>query len=140
MLLVDAILEQHSTSIRTRRTFREQEFFFQGHYPQFPLVPGVLLCEAALQSGAILMSRRSSATTAKTQIPVATRLNNVKFKQGVLPGDTIEVQVEITEELANAVFMTGTIWKQSRLVARLEFACALAELAAIALPHGGGPS
>ena len=52
MLLLDEIVEQTQDSIICRKTFRENEFFFQGHYPDFPIVPGVILCESAMQAGA----------------------------------------------------------------------------------------
>src|SRR5438874_10764042 len=87
-LLVDEIVEQTDARILCRKTFTGDEFFFAGHYPGFPLVPGVLLCEAAMQAGAILLSRHLSAET--KGVPVATRMNDVKFKQMVRPGDTIE--------------------------------------------------
>ena len=57
MLLVDEVVRQSEDSITCRKTFSADEFFFQGHYPGHPLVPGVILCESAMQAGAILLSR-----------------------------------------------------------------------------------
>ncbi len=57
MLLVDEIVEQSENRIVCRKTFGPNDFFVQGHFPGFPLVPGVILCECCLQSGAILLSR-----------------------------------------------------------------------------------
>ena len=56
-LLVDEILEWEPSRIVCAKIFSGGEEFFAGHYPGFPLVPGVLLCEAAMQCGAILLSR-----------------------------------------------------------------------------------
>ena len=77
MLLVDEIAEQSEDAIVCLKTFQPDEYFFQGHYPGYPLVPGVILCESAMQAGAILLA---SHLEGKQGVPVATRMNNVKFK------------------------------------------------------------
>ena len=53
-LLVDEIVEQSDNRIVCRKRFTGDEFWYRGHYPQFPLTPGVLLVEAAMQAGAVL--------------------------------------------------------------------------------------
>lgn len=123
MLLVDEIVEQSENHILCKKTFREEEYFTQGHFPDFPLVPGVILCECALQSGAILLSEKTPQTDF---VPVATRLDNVKFKQMVRPGDTVEIAVTLNEVVSTAYFMTGKITVNGKLAARLDFACSVA--------------
>ncbi len=59
-------------------------------------------------------------------MPVATRMNDVRFKRMVKPGETIEIEVELTERLADAFFLTGKVTCGGKLAARLEFACTLA--------------
>ena len=120
MLLVDEIVEQSEDAIHCKKTFLADEFFVQGHFPQFPLVPGVILCECALQAGAILLSTKMDQADA---VPVATRLDSVKFKNMVRPGDTVEIEVKLNESLANAYFMTGRVTNGGKLAARLDFAC-----------------
>ena len=124
MLLVDRILERAERRILCEKTFRPDEYFFQGHYPDFPLVPGVILCEAAMQAGAILLNQFLQAGEG---IPVATRLQDVKFKKMIRPGDTIQMEVELTERLADAFFMTAKVTCTGKLAVRFEFACALAQ-------------
>ena len=119
MLLVDEVVEKSSTHIVTRKTFRNDEFFTQGHYPGNPIVPGIILCEVGMQSGAILLSQ-----FAGVGVPVATRMNDVRFRQMVRPGDTVEVHVELIEQLANAFFMKAKMTRQGKQVMRFEFACA----------------
>lgn len=123
MLLVDEILEQTEDFIRCRKRFRPDEFFFQGHYPERPLVPGVILCEAAMQAGAILLARFVSDTDG---IPVATRMNQVKFRRMVVPNEEIEMKVTLTERLADAFFLQAQVTCEGKTAARFEFACTIA--------------
>lgn len=99
---------------------------FRGHYPQFPILPGVLQCEAAFQAAAILIAETQSPADGK--VPVATRLNNVKFRRPVRPGETLEIEVRLTERLADAYFLTGHVRVEGRTATRLEFACTAATL------------
>ncbi len=123
MLLVDRIIERDEKHIVCAKTFRPDEYFFQGHYPGFPLVPGVILCEAAMQAGAILLSQFVQAGEG---VPVATRLNDVKFKKMIRPGDTIQMEAQLTERLADAFFLTAKVTCEGKLAVRFEFACAMA--------------
>jgi len=123
MLLVDEIVEQSEDEIVCRKTFRDDEYFFQGHYPGFPLVPGVILCESGMQAGAILLSQFVKEGGG---VPVATRLGDVKFKKMVRPGDVIEMQVTLNERLADAFFLTARVTSGGKLAARFDFACTLA--------------
>lgn len=123
MLLVDEIVEQSENTIHCRKTFREDEYFFQGHYPDYPLVPGVILCEATMQAGAIMLSRFVEDGGG---VPVATRMNDVKFKKMIRPGDTVDMQVELVERVSDAFFMKGKVTCEGKLAMRFDFACTLA--------------
>ena len=126
-LLLDEIVEWQHQRIRCRKTFAGSEDFYQGHYPGFPLTPGVLLCEAAMQAGAVLLSRHLPAD--RGGVPVATRMNDVRFKQMVRPGDTIEIEVELVERLADAFFLKAKVTCGGKVAVRFEFACTMAPLA-----------
>lgn len=123
-LLVDEIVEQAETRIVCTKTFQGDEEFFAGHYPGFPLVPGVLLCEAAMQCGAILLARHMSASPGK--VPVATRMNDVRFKRIVRPGETIRMEVDLSERLADAFFLKAKVTVAGQVAVRFEFACTAA--------------
>ena len=129
-LLIDEIVSQDENRIVCRKTFSGKEYFYAGHYPNFPLTPGVLLCEACLQAGAVLLSKQSAVSNAEPnapkKMPVATRMNDVRFKKMVRPGDTIEIDITLTERLADAFFMTGKVTVGGKLAARLDFACTMA--------------
>jgi len=123
MLLVDEIVEQTDDTILCRKTFRDDEFFFQGHYPDYPLTPGVILVESAMQAGAILLSAQASEAT--DAVPVATRLNDVKFKKMVRPGDTIEHHITLNERVSDAFFLTAKVKVDGKLAVRFDFACTM---------------
>jgi len=123
MLLVDQVVEQTEKMILCRKTFSPSDFFVQGHFPNYPLVPGVILCECCLQSGAILLSQ---FTPKEGAVPVATRLDNVKFKRMVRPGETIQMEVTLNDVVSTAYFMTGKVTVDGKLAARLDFACTVA--------------
>ncbi len=124
-LLVDEILEQDPRRIVCTKTFTGKEDFFAGHYPGCPVVPGVLLCEAAMQAGAILLADHLAAVPGR--VPVATRMNDVRFKRLVLPGDTVRLEVELVDRLADAFFLRAKVTVRDQVAARLEFACTAAE-------------
>ena len=124
-LLIDEIVEQTDTRIVCRKTFSGDEFWYQGHYPNFPVTPGVLLCEAAMQAGAVLLSRQ--ITEQPGMVPVATRAGHVQFKKMVFPGDTIEIEVELLDRLAAAYFLKGRVTVDGKVAMRLDFACTLTE-------------
>ena len=124
-LLVDEILEESDAKIVGTKRFTGEEDFFKGHYPDFPLVPGVLLCEAAMQCGAVLLSRFVSDGNKK--VPVATRMNDIRFKRMVRPGEMIRMEIELTERLADAFFLKAKVTVENQVAVRFEFACTLAE-------------
>jgi 3-hydroxyacyl-[acyl-carrier-protein] dehydratase len=126
MLLIDEIDEQTADRIVCRKTFREDEFFFQGHYPGQPIVPGVILCEGAMQAGAVLLSKLMQEGDG---VPVATRMNDVKFKRIVQPGETIEIEVTMREQVANAFFLLAKVTCEGKVAVRFEFAVTMAKMA-----------
>ena len=125
-LWVDEVIDESENRLTGRKFVSPDLDVFRGHYPGQPVLPGVLLCEAALQAGAILIARQGAVGAATGRVPVATRLNNVKFRQMVRPGDTLEIDVELVERLADACFLTGRIRVAGKTAVQLEFACTLA--------------
>lgn len=123
MLLIEQIVSKTPEEIVCSKTFREDDFFVQGHYPGQPVVPGVILCEAALQAGAILVSQHVEKMRG---VPVVTRMNDVKFKRMIRPGDTVSIEVRLQEKLADAFFLQAKVSCEGKPAVRLEFACTLA--------------
>jgi 3-hydroxyacyl-[acyl-carrier-protein] dehydratase len=121
MRLIDEIVSRTDDQIVCRKTFHEGEFFVQGHFPDYPIVPGVIQCECCLQAGAILLSEQTPGDA--DAVPVATRLDSVKFKRMVRPGDTVEVHVTLKDHVSTAYFLTGKMLLHGKVAARLDFAC-----------------
>ena len=124
-LLIDTVVEQDKNRIICQKTLSGDEFWFAGHYPEFPLMPGVLLCEAAMQAGAVLLSTHAEGDG----VPVATRMRDVRFKRMVRPGETMTLEVTLDETVSQAFFLTARVTVADELAMRMQFACTLTEVA-----------
>lgn len=123
-MFVDEVADITDTHIRAKKYISGDADFFKGHYPGFPLMPGVLVCEAILQTGAVLIAHITKENI-KDDVPVVTRMNNIKFKKMVLPGDTIEMSVEIIDNRSNVYYLKGAAKVDNKLAVSLDFACGL---------------
>jgi len=131
-LWVDKIISFTGDTIVTEKRIPADLDVFSGHYPGNPIMPGVLLCEAIFQSGALLMGKmaytESAAESADLQtVPVLTRITNAKFKRNVLPGDTVRIQVRLSETLSPVSFFKGKMQINGKTAVQVDFACAMVE-------------
>lgn len=125
-LWVDRILECHPHHIVTEKLINADEPCLAGHFPGYPLFPGVLLCEAIFQSGALLMGERNKEVDALSeQLPFLTRIREAKFKRPVFPGDIIVISVSLVENTANAYFFHGVARVCDKVAAAVDFVCML---------------
>ncbi|MBO7069227.1 MAG: bifunctional UDP-3-O-[3-hydroxymyristoyl] N-acetylglucosamine deacetylase/3-hydroxyacyl-ACP dehydratase [Bacteroidaceae bacterium] len=92
MLLVDKVIEMKEDTIVAIKNITSDEPFFQGHFPSEPVMPGVLIIEAMAQAGGILVI--NSLQDGADYSTYFIRIDNVKFKQKVIPGDTLIFKVE----------------------------------------------
>ncbi|MBQ8836744.1 MAG: beta-hydroxyacyl-ACP dehydratase [Clostridia bacterium] len=120
MLLLDDVTESDGTAVG-HYTVRGDEFFLKGHFPNNPIVPGVILCEILAQSACVLL--KDVMTDGK--LPVYTGLNNVKFRSPVKPGHTIETQCHIKRAKHPFYFAEGTVSVEGRLCVSAEFSFAI---------------
>jgi 3-hydroxyacyl-[acyl-carrier-protein] dehydratase len=126
-LFLDQILEVTPERVLARRTVRADEPHFAGHYPGRPIMPGVLLCEAALQAGCYLMMFRAGADRPAGD-PVVTRMNDVRFKRMVKPGDVLEIEATHQESKLGAHFLKAILRSGGQMVASLSFVVTVAEV------------
>ena len=126
-LFVDQVVEVTDKKIKATRRMDPDESFFKGHYPGYPIMPGVLVCEAIFQTGAILLSRIMTAADISEGVPVLARISNAKFKQMVKPGDTLELEAELVEVMGTAYFLKGRASVQGKTAVTVEFAVTLAK-------------
>ncbi len=128
-LWVDSMIEFVDSSLTTEKFIPQDLDIFKGHYPDHPILPGVILCEALFQTGALLISLmlKNSKQDVKG-VPVLTRVEGVKFKRPVGPGDTIIMKVKLKETLGGAWFLKGTLRVRGKVAVQADFACTLAQM------------
>lgn len=102
MLLVDEVDMTGEHTASGKYTVRGDEFFLQGHFPDNPIVPGVILCEVMAQAACILMQEHIEG-----KLTLYTGIKNVRFKRQVKPGDTIDINVELTKVSPPFCFVKG---------------------------------
>lgn len=123
-LWLDEVTEVSESRIRARKFIAPDLPVFEGHYPGQPVLPGVLQLEAAFQAGAVLIATLGPVDP--NRVPVVTRVNETKFRRMVRPGETLDIDVELKEKVANAYFLAGKVSVDGQVATRLEFACAAA--------------
>ena len=125
-LWIDRVLELDESGIRAEKYIDPELALFKGHYPEYPLMPGVLLCEAVFQAGALLIAEQLDKTGAGREgVPVLSRIQGAKFKREVRPGDTIIVEARIEEKVGPAWFLKGTVRVGGKVAVQVRFSCAL---------------
>ncbi|MCH8978378.1 MAG: 3-hydroxyacyl-ACP dehydratase FabZ [Armatimonadetes bacterium] len=92
MLLVDRIVEVDGDRCVGIKNVTINEPFFQGHYPDRPIMPGVLILEAMAQTGAVILLADPDN---RHKVPVMGAIDNVKFKRQVVPGDQLRIEVQL---------------------------------------------
>ena len=92
---------------------RGDEFFLQGHFPGKPVVPGVILCEIMGQSSSILL-----LDELKNRLTLYSGLNDVRFRQPVLPGDTLTIKSKITARKGLIFFIDATAYVEDKVVCK----------------------
>lgn len=125
-LFIEKILDRTENSITTSKLLTGKEDFFKGHFPGAPVFPGVLMCEAVFQTGALLMALKGQSAN-ESKKALVTRIQGAKFKNMAKPGDELLITVDFVEMLANAAFMKGKITANGKNIMSIEFAATIVD-------------
>lgn len=132
-LWLDKVLQLDENQITAEKTIPADLDILQGHYPHYPIMPGVILCEAVFQAGALLIAEQLYRQQGQNEkdsfsgVPVLTRIIGAKFKREVKPGQTITLTAKLTEKVGPAWFFKGKVTVAGKTAVKVDFACALSE-------------
>jgi beta-hydroxyacyl-ACP dehydratase FabZ len=125
MLLVDCILELEEERIVGIKNVTANEPFFVGHFPDFPVMPGVLIVEAMAQVAGVLVLKQIPDRNRK--LVLLASVEQAKFRRPVLPGDQLRIEMKVTKRKASVAKMHGTATVDGNVVAEAEVMCKLAD-------------
>jgi 3-hydroxyacyl-[acyl-carrier-protein] dehydratase len=123
-LFVDEIVSESSEMLVARRTWRSDEDFYSGHYPGSPITPGVLLCEAVFQAGALHLSRLLASEGAQSGVPLLVKISDVRFRSPVYPGDVVTIEVRRKDAMGGFFLMTGAMKRGEAKILSVDFSVA----------------
>lgn len=123
-LLVDRVVEfEHGRRVLAYKNVSGNEHFFQGHFPDRPVMPGVLVIEAMAQAGGVL-SQLTHGGSMSGRLSVLVKVDNAKFSRMVVPGDRLDLEVEIRREIRNMTLYCGIARVDGEQVACADILCA----------------
>ena len=126
-LLVDRVLElEKSKSIVALKNVTCNEQFFQGHFPDLKIMPGVLIIEAIAQAGGILLFH--SLSEPKGKLVVLSKVDKAKFKRMVIPGDQLRLEVELIRLKGRICHIRGRAVVEGEVATEVEIYATLLDI------------
>ncbi|WP_448516567.1 3-hydroxyacyl-ACP dehydratase FabZ [Pseudothermotoga sp.] len=115
ILLVDKVIERDEKKIVAIKNVTISEIFFLGHFPDYPIYPGVLIIEGMAQAAGLLLLKPDQKL-----VPLFLGIDNARFKSPVRPGDVLRYEVEVIESKLNVVKVKAKASVDGRIVATAE--------------------
>jgi 3-hydroxyacyl-[acyl-carrier-protein] dehydratase len=124
LLLIDRVIElERKTRIVAIKNVTINEPHFAGHFPNFPIMPGVLIIEAIAQAGGALLL--TEIPDRDTKLMVFTGIDSARFRKPVVPGDQLRIEVKVLNWRTTAVKLHGTATVDGKLACEATIMCAL---------------
>ena len=129
LLLVDKILEfEEGKSITCIKNVSFNEPFFNGHFPGYPVMPGVLILEALAQASGLLVFKTPSLCPPNESLYLFVGIDKARFKRPVVPGDQIELKVEMKKSKRGFAIFNAIATVDNEVAASAELMCGFKEL------------
>jgi 3-hydroxyacyl-[acyl-carrier-protein] dehydratase len=125
MLLVDRVVELEADRIVGIKNVTANEPFFSGHFPDFPVMPGVLIVEAMAQTAGVLVL--NSIPDRESKLVLLVSIEYAKFRRPVVPGDRLRIEMVVLKRKSSVAKMAGRATVDGVLVAEAEVMCKLAD-------------
>lgn len=129
-LYVDQIETVSENKIVGSRTYTDSDYFFKGHFPAYPVVPGVILVESMAQCGGAGV--RAMSEGGQDAIAFLASIDKVKFRKQVRPGDTVRFEVENLRVSPKVIKQRGCAYVGEEIAAEAEWLCVLSDQSALA--------
>lgn len=124
LLLIDKVVEfERAKRLVAIKNVTVNEPFFQGHFPGYPIMPGVLVIEAMAQAGAIIMM--NELPDRETKLAVFTGIDKAKFRRQVTPGDQLRIEVEVLAFRTRMGRMEAKAFVDGKLACQATLTCSI---------------